>query len=294
MPWIESHTVLLRHRKVCLLALALGIPPVYVVGHLHVLWHAVLEQQEDGDVSTWPDEMIAHAAAYQGDARAFVAALQAQKLLDGKVVHDWLDYAGLFLTKKYSTSNRPKLVQIWKLHGYKYGKRDAKSLHRLANRQRTHSEHIANLPNLTKPNLTEPNQREERNPLHPLPLARGTPMPVNPVNEQPEINPEQLALMWNDIPGVQPILVQAKLADTIRKTVHSRLKKYPRKEFWESFCKQVAASHFLTGRIKVQDREPFVASLPWAMSAKNFDKIISGSYDRNPAPMKKQRDIIYT
>ena len=119
-------------------------------------------------------------------------------------------------------------------------------------------------------------------------------MPVNPVNAQPEINPEQLAAMWNAIPGVVPILVQAKLADTIRKTVVSRLKKHPRKEFWESFCTQVAASHFLTGRITVPDRAPFVASLEWAMRAKNFDKIISGSYDKNPAPIKRQRDIVYT
>ena len=140
MAWIESHTVLLRHRKVLQLATDLSIPPVVVLGHLHALWHAVLEQQEDGDLTEWPDAMIAQAAAYTGDASVLVTALQSRKWLDGKFIHDWIDYAGLFLTKKYSTSNSVLLKKIWRKHGYKYGERDRKSLHRLANRKRTESE----------------------------------------------------------------------------------------------------------------------------------------------------------
>ena len=116
MAWIESHTVLLRHRKVLQLSASLNLPPVYIIGHLHALWHAVIEQQEDGDLTTWPDAMIATAAAYPGDASLFVHELQAQKLLDGKIIHDWLEYAGRYLTNKYRTSNPRKLKSILLKH----------------------------------------------------------------------------------------------------------------------------------------------------------------------------------
>ena len=116
MAWIQSHTVLLRHRKVLQLATDLTLPAVHVVGHLHALWHTVLEQQENGDLTDWPDDMIAQAAAYPGPASAFVSALQARKWLDGKIIHDWMDYAGRYLLMKYRTSNPKRLLQIQKLH----------------------------------------------------------------------------------------------------------------------------------------------------------------------------------
>lgn len=116
MAWIESHTVLLRHRKLLLLATDLSLPPVQLLGHLHALWHTTMEQQEDGNLADWSNQMIAHAAAYSGDADAFVSALQARKWLDGKVVHDWIDYAGRYLTNKYRTANPKKLKAIYKLH----------------------------------------------------------------------------------------------------------------------------------------------------------------------------------
>src|ERR1041385_5456139 len=64
MAWIESHTVLLRHRKTIMLASALDIKPVYAIGHLHALWHNALEQQEDGDLSAWPNSMFAQMSGY--------------------------------------------------------------------------------------------------------------------------------------------------------------------------------------------------------------------------------------
>lgn len=161
MAWIESHTVLGRHRKVLLMAAALHIPSVHLVGHLTMFWHAILEQQEDGDLSLWPDQVIEAAAAWTSEPNQFANALREFGWLDGHLVHDWIDYAGHFLVKKYSTANREKLIDIWKRHGLKYGKRDAKSLHRIANRKRTKSEPQANLPNLTRPNLTRPNQEED-------------------------------------------------------------------------------------------------------------------------------------
>ncbi len=157
MPWIESHTVLLRHRKVLQMACALSVPPVVIVGHLHALWHSVLEQQEDGDLSAWPDAMIAQAAAHTGDSTAFVRALQEQKLLDGKLVHDWLFYAGRYLTNKYRTSNPKKLKAIYKLH---------QSVSKTDSSQTKVSPRSDNLtrPNLTRPDLTEPDQPKKKIP----------------------------------------------------------------------------------------------------------------------------------
>lgn len=122
MPWIESHTVLLRHRKTIMLANALGIKPVHAIGHLHALWHNALEQQEDGDLSGWPNGMIARMAAFEGNEDGFVRALNACGWLDEKILHDWLDYAGPYLAKKYHNSRRRFLQDIWIKHDRRYGK----------------------------------------------------------------------------------------------------------------------------------------------------------------------------
>lgn len=116
MPWIESHTVLMRHRKLVALAATLGIKPVLALGHLHALWHAALEQQEDGDLSGWTSEFIAAAAAWEGDPDAFLSALQDKKhrFLDKKRIHDWGTYAGRYLYSRYHTSNPSRLLELEK------------------------------------------------------------------------------------------------------------------------------------------------------------------------------------
>jgi hypothetical protein len=104
------------------LAKDLRLKPVYVVGHLHALWHAALEQQEDGDLSSWSDDLIAEASSYQGDAPQYVSLLQHHRWLDGKLLHDWLDYAGNYLSRKYHNSRRRYLQTLWLKHGRHYGK----------------------------------------------------------------------------------------------------------------------------------------------------------------------------
>lgn len=147
MAWIESHTVLIRHRKLRDLARDLRIRPSYAMGHLHSLWHAALEQREDGDLSDWSDEFIAESSDFPGDAPQFVRLLQQHRWLDGKIIHDWVDYAGLYLTRKYSTSNPKLLKEIWAKHGRGYG----------ASKKRTVSERIANIPNQpNQPDLNLP------------------------------------------------------------------------------------------------------------------------------------------
>lgn len=156
MPWLESHSVLLRHRKLILLASDLGIPPVHVLGHLHALWHTVLEQQEDGDLGEWPDAMLAQAAGYTGDAGHFVQCLQSRKWLDGKLVHDWLDYAGRYLTTKYKTANPLRLNKILKKHQVSLKSASRRTKVSLKSAHIT----VPNQQNLTEPDLTQQNKTE--------------------------------------------------------------------------------------------------------------------------------------
>lgn len=120
MAWIESHTVLIRHRKLIEFAKDLVLMPVYAIGHLHALWYAALEQQEDGDLSGWSDQFIAESSCYVGDSELYVRSLQKHGWLDGKIIHDWFDYAGRYLSFRYRTSNPKRLSDIAK----KYAKSD--------------------------------------------------------------------------------------------------------------------------------------------------------------------------
>lgn len=121
MAWIKSHTVVSRHRKLMDLADALKIETPLAVGHLILLWHSALEQQEDGDLSKWSDKFIAKMSMFQGDAEVYVKALQKYGWLDGRLIHDWIDHAGQYLTSKYKSSNKDALAAIWRRHGRDYG-----------------------------------------------------------------------------------------------------------------------------------------------------------------------------
>ena len=100
----------------------MNIPSVYALGHLHSLWYSVLEQQEDGDLSKWSDELIAEMAQYKGKPDVFVSSLVLYGWLDGRLIHDWLDYAGRYLTGKYRSSDPSRLLKIWNKHKKRYDK----------------------------------------------------------------------------------------------------------------------------------------------------------------------------
>lgn len=157
MAWIESHTVLTRHRKIIELAKDLRLKPVYVLGHLHALWHAALEQQEDGDLSVWSDSFIAESACYEGDAPQFVSLLQKHKWLDGRKLHDWWNYAGKYITSKYRNSDHEKLSKM----------RENATVETIKGALTTplerpiHAPHKTTIPNLTQPNTTKPNQTKQ-------------------------------------------------------------------------------------------------------------------------------------
>lgn len=127
------------------MAKELRLRPAYIVGHLHLLWHNALEQAEDGDLSSWSDDFIASSAGYPGDAPQFVRLLQKHGWLDGKMIHDWLNYTGRYLDAKYRTSNPARLKEIVEKHE-QFKKSFIKS---------DFSPTLVRPPNLTLPNLTK-------------------------------------------------------------------------------------------------------------------------------------------
>lgn len=170
MPWIESHTVLIRHPKLRGLAREARLRPAYAMGHLHALWHAALEQREDGDLSSWSDEAIADLSDYPGDGPQWVRLLQKYGWLDDKRIHDWLDYAGRYLKTRYASKNPERLKAIWAVHGRPFGE-------------------VVEGLNLSKtlpapPNLTQPDQTKEQQRL-----PSGPGRPGGPVKVKAEMSP---------------------------------------------------------------------------------------------------------
>lgn len=205
MPWIESHTVLLRHRKLLELARELRLRPSHALGHLHALWHAALEQQEDGDLSSWTDEFIADSSDYPGDAPKYVRLLQKHGWIDGRLLHDWLDYAGAFLTGKYHTSKRGRLSDIWRKHGREYGKREAVSEKSL--------ESHSTLPN--QPNRTLPTYQPESFRQRPIAafLPEGWMETADGLKRVKLKNPESLFPVWKQAYPDVDLLEEIKKCD---------------------------------------------------------------------------------
>ena len=124
MSWGKTDDRLVNHPKIKMAAADLGIPRPFMVGYMVVFWAAVRSFAEDGDLSRMPDDEIAALAEFDGDPSLFVQTLQKRRLLDDKLVHDWLDYNGEWLRTKYKTRKRHVLVAIWAKHGKVYGGED--------------------------------------------------------------------------------------------------------------------------------------------------------------------------
>lgn len=171
MPWIESHTTSIEHKKFRESARELNIKQVLMLGHMTAFWHKVMELAEDGIINCWNPEDIAYYARWEGDPVEFFNALK-DRFIDvdekGQKVHDWLDYGGLFLIRKYSTNNPARLKKIWKRYGKVYGGKNKKPIDTRGKQETltvllseqlllSLGKQIASLPNL--PNLTNlPNQ----------------------------------------------------------------------------------------------------------------------------------------
>lgn len=88
--WLKTSTSLQEHGKTGRLADTLGIPVPYAGGLVVFLWHKVLCQQEDGDLSGCSDQQIARWAGWRGDAGEFVGSLVAAGFIDAnRAIHNW-------------------------------------------------------------------------------------------------------------------------------------------------------------------------------------------------------------
>lgn len=160
MAWIEFHAAKIKRlQKFRDFRAEMGWSTNEALGFLGSFWGEVIELREDGNITGWKPDYIAELTAVDVSPDKLWSALVSNHWIEDEngriLIHDWLDTAGLFLSRKYSTSNRKRLVNIWRTHGRSYASK-------IANNKRTVSEQIANLPNQpnltnqTIPNLTKP------------------------------------------------------------------------------------------------------------------------------------------
>jgi len=110
--------------------------------------------------------------------------------------------------------------------------------------------------------------------------------PIDPPqgsDEHDALTPLEIHSMWNSIPGVKTC---RELGKGIRTRLQSRIKEHPERVWWDGLFAQVRVSNFLCGRTN-NSRGPFQASLSWALSPENLEKILAGNYD-NPEPVDGQ------
>jgi hypothetical protein len=100
--YVQSGTDLSDSWKVDTVAVALDVPYVQVLGHLHLLWwftaNATHDSQEFGDLSRFTASILERRMRWSGTAGALVDALVASGWLDdvdgALFVHDWGDHSG--------------------------------------------------------------------------------------------------------------------------------------------------------------------------------------------------------
>ena len=114
IPWIMIYTNLLTHPKTGRLVDTLGLkspgvePECLAAGMLLSLWTWAAQNAYHGDLSACSDRMIAKACRWQKDPKALVKALQDCGWMDGKVLHDWDEYAELYINQLDNTREKTK------------------------------------------------------------------------------------------------------------------------------------------------------------------------------------------
>lgn len=269
MGWIESHTVLIRHRKTIELSAWLSIKPVAVMGHLTALWHSALEQQEDGCLGRWADIMIARYAAWEGNPEEFVKGLIEVGWMDpDRKLHDWLDYAGRYLISRYKTSNPNRLVEIWLRHGidYKTGAKVAIQAGKGTGKLKVglkaahqHTNPPTNLPNL--PTDTPPKKKVA-------------------------VSAEQIELVvdrWNTFASAHGLTRVVSITERRKKGVRRRLAD-PAFRVDDVF-KEIHDSQFLQGKIAKANREtPWRVDFDFVFCSEKWVRIIEGRYRDGEGP----------
>lgn len=177
MAWIELHQGLGTHVKTRRLCKLLGIGPAQAVGHLALLWTWALDAAENGSLAKYQADDLALVCEWDGDAAAFVAALERAGFLDlhhGElVIHDWEAYIGRLIEhrERYrlmaSERKRKQRERVSELKGERVTQvsRDCHTPvtdeSRVSHAHVTRDTSVSHAPvtpghALTKPNLTKP------------------------------------------------------------------------------------------------------------------------------------------
>ena len=154
MAWLESHQNLENHPKLSLFLHKTGFNLNEAIGFLHRLWWWTLTYAEDGILSKYDCSQFLVRLTDKIEPEKLLNFLIECNFIDDDTknikIHNWLKYAGRYLTGKYRTANPKKLKEIMKL--YKSDLKQTKV------RQKSDFSPTT-LPNL--PNHTLPNQKED-------------------------------------------------------------------------------------------------------------------------------------
>lgn len=115
MSWIESHQKLEKHPKLLGLCTQTGWDKDQAIGKLQRLWWWALDYAEDGDLHRYnPNQFLSHINGKISPEKLYKILQNTNWIEKNGLIHDWLDYAGRYLTVKYRTSNPKKLKAIYK------------------------------------------------------------------------------------------------------------------------------------------------------------------------------------
>lgn len=176
IPWIMVYTNLLTHQKTGRLVDALGLkcpgvePEAIAAGMLVSLWTWAAQNAYHGDLSECSSRVIANACRWKKDPEKLVQALQDCGWLDGSVLHDWEEYAELYINMQ---DNR-KANDRERARNYRARKRDASRDDHVTVTLPSHGNHAPTEHNITEHNNTSllSEERKERKKEAPLVLKR--------------------------------------------------------------------------------------------------------------------------
>jgi len=161
--WIELHVNLETNPKLYPLMEATRWGKWETIGRLVGLWCWVIRYAEDGDLSKYmPIQYLDHLKGDLSPVELHRFLQDSGWINSDDKIHDWLEYAGLYLIRKYHSSNLKRLKEIWKKHDRVYGRgnhRKQKGNSKVTNSQL--------LPDLTIPNLTIPKDIQHIPPIIP-------------------------------------------------------------------------------------------------------------------------------
>ena len=118
MLWLKANQTLRKHPKLLHLAALTGYPMEFCGFKMLCLWWWALDYVEDGDLSKFFHRTDRGGFRFQKpeDGQKFLCAVLNSGWIDEEnlFIHDWLDYAGTYLERKYHDRNPVKWKAIQK------------------------------------------------------------------------------------------------------------------------------------------------------------------------------------